>query len=947
MVAQVSNEQGRAALTTRIISFGTAFAAVAIALYALVYLQTRAWQVLGATAGVTLALLCLIQARRLVPRAEFDAVGYWILGALLAAYSGGELVWTGLSRWHAVGAILLIVLVGNVVLRRKWGAWLLALGLYGLFAFLVSRFEPLPRYDVTHLPVLRVFMLSVTGSLVLVLLWQSLRPFHVVTIRSRLLVVFVLMTVLPAIAFGIVSTVVGLRSGRQQVFDQLESVATIKEAELDTWASNVQTDLATVAVGDGVTSCMREILSPARNATDYQIAYDELHERFAQVVERSPRLEGLFLMDLNRRVLLSTDLRQEGAIGAPGSQAYFWEGLKGPYLHPPSYTLSVGGIAVIAACPVLDDDGQPLGVLAGRAGPGTLSEIMLERAGLGETGETYLVTRSYIMLTEPRFRKERWDPTYYVFSEGAGAALEEHANGCGSYINYRGERVLGVHHWLPELEVALLAEQAESEALGALYATLGINAGLGVVAVLIAGSVSLFLARTIAVPLEGLVRTARRVAAGDLEHVATVAREDEIGALAQAFNRMTARLRESINGLEQRVEERTQALQRRALQLETSRRVSREITSILDINDLLKRVVELMKRAFGYYYVAVFLVDGETNTLVFAAGSGELGQQPKREGMRLTIGAASLNGHVAQSNKAAMVNDVSQDPRYIADERLPDTRAELVIPLRIGERVLGTLDVQSAELNAFDEEDLRIMQSLGDQVAIAIENARLYDRSRMFAVLEERNRLAHELHDSVTQSLYSLVLFAGAGQEVVKSGGLEPVKQHLGRIEDTAQQALKEMRLLVFELRPPLLENEGLVGALRQRLDTVEGRAGVKARLLVEGDVELPAAIDEGLYRIAQEALNNALKHAAAGSVTVSIRVTGERVELEVVDDGTGFDVEAVRDAGGLGLASMRDRAAELGGVLQITSTPKEGTSVKVGVETKSRTNSDDLPEVY
>jgi nitrate/nitrite-specific signal transduction histidine kinase len=945
-VAQVSNEQGRAALTTRIISFGTALAAVAIVLYALVYLQTRAWQVLGAAAGVTLALLCLMQARRLVPRAEFDAAGYWILGALLAAYGSGELVWSGLSPWHAVGAILLIVLVGNVVLRRKWGAWLLAAGMYGLFALLVNTFDPFPRFGVTQSPALAIFILGVTTSLALVLLSQLVLDFRPITIRSRLFVAFVLMVLLPAIAVAAVSSVVGFRSGRQQVIEQLESVATIKEAELDTWASNVQTDLATVATGDSVTRHMREILSLSVDPMGYQVAYNELHQHLGQMVERSPRLDGLFLMDLERRVVLSTDPAQEGASGAPGSLAYFRQGLKGEYLHRASYSLSVGGIAVIAVRPVLDDQGQALGILAGRAGPATLTEIMRERTGLGQTGETYLVTLGHIMLTEPRFRKERWDQTYYVFSEGGDAALEEHTNGYGSYSNYRGERVLGVYRWLPDLKLALLAEQAESEALVAVYTTVGINFGVTVVAVLVAAVVSLFLARSIALPLADLAETAVRVAGGELEHTADVRRDDEIGALARAFNTMTTRLRESINGLEQRVRERTQALERRALQLETSTRVSREITSILDIDDLLKRVVELMKRAFGYYYVAVFLVDDETNTLVLAAGSGELGQRRKREGMRLTIGAASLNGHVAQSNEAAMVNDVSQDPRYIADERLPDTCAELVIPLRIGERVLGTLDVQSAELNAFDEEDLRIMQSLGDQVAIAIENARLYDRSRMLAVLEERNRLAHELHDSVTQSLYSLVLFAGAGQEVVKSGGLEPVKQLFGRIEDTAQQALKEMRLLVFELRPPLLEDEGLVGALRQRLDAVEGRAGVKARSLVEGDVELPAAIEEGLYRIAQEALNNALKHAAAGSVTVSIRVTGERVELEVVDDGTGFDVEAVRDAGGLGLASMRDRAAELGGVFQITSAPKEGTSVKVGVETKSRTNSDDLPEV-
>jgi len=293
-----------------------------------------------------------------------------------------------------------------------------------------------------------------------------------------------------------------------------------------------------------------------------------------------------------------------------------------------------------------------------------------------------------------------------------------------------------------------------------------------------------------------------------------------------------------------------------------------------------------------------------------------------------------------------MVNDVSQDPRYVADERLADTRSELVIPLRIGGRVLGTLDVQSAQMNAFSEEDVRIMQSMGDQVAVAIENARLYDRSRTLAVLEERNRLAHELHDSVTQSLYSLVLFAGAGQEIVEAGLLEPVKQYLQRIEETAQQALKEMRLLVYELRPPTLEEEGLLGALRQRLKAVEERAGIDARLLVEGDVDLPAPLQERLYRIAQEALNNALKHSAGTSVAVRIHVNDERLELEVVDDGVGFDVDAVSDTGGLGLAMMRERAAELGGLVLISSAPGEGTTVKITVDKRPRGRSGDLSRV-
>jgi signal transduction histidine kinase len=198
------------------------------------------------------------------------------------------------------------------------------------------------------------------------------------------------------------------------------------------------------------------------------------------------------------------------------------------------------------------------------------------------------------------------------------------------------------------------------------------------------------------------------------------------------------------------------------------------------------------------------------------------------------------------------------------------------------------------------------------------------------AILEERNRLARELHDSVTQSLYGLVVFAGAGQEVLEVGGVDQAQRHLDRIEDAAQQALKEMRLLVYELRPPALKDEGLVGALRQRLDAVEGRAEIAIDLQVDGLVDLPASIEEGLFRIAQEALNNALKHAAASLVTVRIGEIDGRVELEVKDDGVGFVLDAVRDKGGLGLASMRERAEQLGGQLQVQSAPGKGTTVRI-----------------
>ena len=825
-----------------------------------------------------------------------------------------------------------------VVWPRDPRLWPVPAGSHALFALFGARLEQLPRFDLSAMPAVCWLLLGISGALSLLLVFHLVRQFAMTSIRNRLLVTFVLIVLLPAIAFGIVSTTVGYRSGQRQVINQLESVATIKEAELNTWAGNVRGDLATACIGEETVEHMRDVLVASSDHADYQIAYDDLHERFEGVVKQSPRLDELFIMDLQRRVVLSTDLSGEGRFGSPGSNAYFREGLKGEYLHRASYyTLSVGGIAIIAVRPILDEEGQALGILAGRAGPGTLSEIMLERTGLGSTGETYLVTYSHIMLTEPRFPRERWSSIYYVFTYGANAALDEHLNGSGTYLNYRGQRVIGVYRWLPDLQVALLAEQAESEAMTGVYATLVINVTVALVAVVMAGVVSLFLARSIADPLADLAETAEKVAGGELEHSINLARRDEIGALGTAFNTMTARLRELITGLEERVKERTEALQRRAVQLETSTRVSQEITSILDADQLLKRVVEVVARAFGYYYVGVFLVDTEGGNLVFAAGSGDAGRQFKSDRLSLEIGADSLNGQVAQTGSALVVNDVSLDARYGHHKVLPHTRAELVIPLRLGDRVIGTLDVQSEEANTFRDEDVRVMQSLADQVAVAIENARLYDLSQDAAVLEERNRLARELHDSVTQLLYSLVLLAGAASKIVDDGEQALTKQHLVRIEETAQQALKEMRLLVYELRPLVLEEEGLVGALNQRLDAVERRAGIQARLTAEGDVDLPPSVEEEVYRVVHEALNNALKHSGAGSVSVSLLGDGEWVQVEVVDDGRGFDVSSTGDAGGVGLASMRERAEALGGSVMVVSAPGKGTKVLLRVRPSTR----------
>jgi signal transduction histidine kinase len=257
------------------------------------------------------------------------------------------------------------------------------------------------------------------------------------------------------------------------------------------------------------------------------------------------------------------------------------------------------------------------------------------------------------------------------------------------------------------------------------------------------------------------------------------------------------------------------------------------------------------------------------------------------------------------------------------------------VPLTVADEVYGSLVLYYSEPRTFDAEQIALAIAFADQAALAIENAWLHEQARGAAVTQERSRLARELHDSVTQQMYSLTLLAEGWRRLARAGQLEDVEAALAELGEIAQQALKEMRLMIYELRTPALERVGFLAALQQRLALVENRSGIQAQLVAEEPVELPPALDEGLYRIAVEALNNSLKHAAATEVTVSLRCRPERIELAVIDNGLGFD-PAASVSRGLGLSGLYERAEKLGGTLAIESAPSHGTTVRVSFPARS-----------
>ena len=359
--------------------------------------------------------------------------------------------------------------------------------------------------------------------------------------------------------------------------------------------------------------------------------------------------------------------------------------------------------------------------------------------------------------------------------------------------------------------------------------------------------------------------------------------------------------------------------------------VSQRITSILEIDELLAQVVQLIQQAFGFYHVGIGLVEGDE--VVYRVGAGPLWDSPdfQFKPARLKIGREGIAGWVAHTGQLLLVPDVSQEPRYVWMQG-SQTQSELTVPIVIKGQVIGVLDVQIDQLNGFNDSDIETMVALASQTGIAIENARLYENARKMAVLEERQRLARELHDSVTQSLYGITLYSQAAAFQLAAEHYADAEKSIDEINATAQEALAEMRLLIYQLRPPVLEKEGLLAALQARLTAVEGRARIKYTLKADLMNRLPDALEEGLYHIAQEALNNVLKHARAHAVNVTLRQSGSLVNLEISDDGVGFDLDNVYQEGTMGLRDMRARANELGATLSILSRPGSGTRIKVEV---------------
>lgn len=424
-------------------------------------------------------------------------------------------------------------------------------------------------------------------------------------------------------------------------------------------------------------------------------------------------------------------------------------------------------------------------------------------------------------------------------------------------------------------------------------------------------------------PVEELSKGMAAVTAGNLEYHIKVVNQDEFGQLAESFDDMGQQLVAS------RLE-----MERRNQELEVLNEVALTVSQSLDLQQVLAIALETVASKLEMDTGLIFLIDDQTGRFKLCAARGASDVLCQEIEQRRNQPSGDISGHVARTDQPFYVTNLESDSRLKGLWDHPQDRSYVNVPLRSKGKVIGTLVLVSYAGKPVAERAVAVIEAVGNEIGIVIENAQLYKQLRYLATLEERDRLAREMHDHLAQSLGYLSVKASMTDDLLTSGKIDQAQESLLELKRVAKLVYTDVREAIFNLRTKVSTRVGLLPTLQEYLAEYRTHYGLDAHLVVEGDgsVELTSEVASQLLRIIQEALTNVRKHSGAKSVRVCCREDQDQICINIEDDGRGFypDESNGGDRQHFGLQIMRERAESVGGSLELESQPGHGTRVVV-----------------